>query len=196
MRQFCILLFALLAAPASASGVFKCTDATGKVSFTDRPCPRGSDTEAVRIRMRDPNAVDDGSAETRGRRRACAELARPAWDLIPLEAGGRLSDGQSQQLRDTRSALESQCRMRLTSSPLAYDCRERLAELTQATARAVDPTFATQRDRLQAEFDLRCSGDAVLADVEAHLRSLDPEPAPPPPLEPSANPPGESPPQQ
>lgn len=171
-RYSCLLLFALLPSAAGATDVFKCTDADGKVSFTDRPCPSGTDTESVRLRVDDPTRamVDAGLRE---QREACVALARPAWDLLPREAAGQLDAAGAATLRESRTELQAQCRQRLSSSPLAYDCRERLAVLSRATARAVDPQYAADRDRVQADFDRRCGEDAIRADIEQHLRPAD-----------------------
>jgi hypothetical protein len=166
-------LFALAVLPASTAhggDVFKCTDASGQVSFTDRPCPVGSETEAMRLRG--GGMVGGDSSESRAKRRACAVLARPAWDLLPREASGQLSDSESITLREARDALAIQCRQRMTASPLAFECREQLGALTRATAAAVDPAKEADRDRLQAEFDRRCSEEAVLEDIGRHLRDL------------------------
>ena len=167
-----IAVLALAADGAAAADVFKCTDASGQVSFTDRPCPKGAETEA--LRMRGGGMVGGESAESRARRRACAELARPAWDLLPREASGQLSATEASSLRDAREALAAQCRQRLTASPLAFECREQLAALTRATAAAVDPAQEAERDRQQAEFDRRCGDAAVLDDIGRHLRDLAP----------------------
>jgi hypothetical protein len=45
--------------------------------------------------------------------------------------------------------------------------------LSRATARAVDPQYAADRDRLQADFAQRCGEDAIRADIEQYLRSTD-----------------------
>jgi hypothetical protein len=167
------LLFALAVlpvAPAQAGDVFKCTDAGGQVSFTDRPCPKGSDTEA--LRLRGGGMVGSDSVESRNRRRACAELARPAWDLLPREASGQLSAVETRTLRDAREGLATQCRQRMTASPLAFECREKLAALTRATAAAVDPAKEADRDLVQAEYDRQCGEAAVLEDIGRHLRDL------------------------
>jgi hypothetical protein len=167
-----IAVLALAVDSAGAGDVFKCTDASGQVSFTDRPCPKGSETEA--LRLRGGGMVGGESAESRARRRACAELARPAWDLLPREASGQLGDAETALLRDTRAALATQCRQRLTASALAFECREQLAALTRATAAASDPRRERDRDRVQAEFDRRCGEAAVLDDIARHLRELQP----------------------
>ena len=166
-----LVLCAVALQPAQAS-VFKCTDSSGKVSFTDRPCPTGSDTEALAIRATDPNQPPP-TPGARERQRDCAQIARPAWDLLPREASGQLDASEARQLQDAREQLANQCQQRLTTSPLAYECREQLTVLTRATARAVDPQFAAERDRLQAEFDRRCGDEAVLLDIVGHLRDLD-----------------------
>lgn len=173
MRTLLLFALAALAVDAVRAGdVFKCTNAAGQVSFTDRPCPKGSETEA--LRLRGGGMVGGESVESRARRRACAELARPAWDLLPREASGQLSAAEASSLRDAREALAAQCRQRLTASPLAFECREQLAALTRATAAAVDPAREAERDRLQAEFDRRCGEAAVLDDIGRHLRDLEP----------------------
>lgn len=167
-----LLALALLPAAATRAGdVFKCTDASGQVSFTDRPCPKGSDTEA--LRLRGGGMVGGESVESRARRRACAELARPAWDLLPREASGQLDATEAGTLRDAREALATQCRQRMTASPLAFECREQLGALTRATAAAADPAKGAERDRLQEEYDRRCGETAVLEDIGRHLRDLD-----------------------
>lgn len=180
MRTSCALLFLLLApACVPAADVFKCTDASGQVSFTDRPCPKGSETES--LRLRGGGMVGGESTDARARRRACAELARPAWDLLPREASGQLSADETAILRGAREALATQCRQRMTASPLAFECREQLGALTRATAAAVDPAKETDRDRLQSEYDQRCGEAAVLEDIGRHLRDLDGAPADAPP---------------
>jgi hypothetical protein len=167
-----IAVLALATEGVAAGDVFKCTDASGQVSFTDRPCPKGAETEA--LRMRGGGMVGGESAEARARRRACAELARPAWDLLPREASGQLAGAEAELLRDTREALATQCRQRLTASALAFECREQLTALTRATAAAADPKLEGERDRLQADFDRRCGEAAVLDDIARHLRDLGP----------------------
>lgn len=169
------LLFAVLALATGGSvagDVFKCTEPDGRVTFTDRPCPRGSETEA--LRLRGGGMVGGESADARARRRACAELARPAWDLLPREAAGQLEAAEAALLRDTRDTLAIQCRQRLTASALAFECREQLATLTRATAAAADPRLEEARDRVQADFDRRCGETAVLDDIARHLRDLEP----------------------
>jgi hypothetical protein len=167
-----LLLLAVLPSSALGSDVHKCTDAEGRVSFTDRPCPAGTDAEAVRLRS-DETGRAAFEAGQRQQRAACIELARPAWDLLPREAAGQLDADAAATLRDSRTQLQAQCRMRLSTSPLAYDCRERLGVLSRATARAVDPRFAAERDRLQADFDQRCGEAAIRADIDAYLRPSD-----------------------
>lgn len=179
-RPMLLLALALLpAAAATAGDVFKCTDASGQVSFTDRPCPKGSDTEA--LRLRGGGMVGGESVEARNRRRGCAELARPAWDLLPREASGQLGAEETSTLRNAREALAAQCRQRMTASPLAFECREKLGALTRATAAAVDPAKEADRDLLQAEYDRQCGEAAVLEDIGRHLRDLDGAPADAPP---------------
>lgn len=171
-RLFLLLAFLALSGPAAhGADVFKCTDASGRVSFTDRPCPKGSDTES--LRLRGGGMVGGESAESRAQRKACAELARPAWDLLPREAAGQLSAEEAMTLRNARDALAAQCQQRMTASPLAFECREQLEALTRATAAAVDPAKEADRDRLQAEYDRRCGETAVLEDIGRHLRALD-----------------------
>lgn len=171
-RLLPLLAFLALSVPAAhAADVFKCTDASGQVSFTDRPCPKGSDTES--LRLRGGGMVGGESSESRAQRRACAELARPAWDLLPREAAGQLSADEATILRNAREALAAQCQQRMTASPLAFECREQLEALTRATAAAVDPAKEADRDRLQAEYDRRCGETAVLEDIGRHLRALD-----------------------
>jgi hypothetical protein len=178
------ILFLLVAAPIGATEVFKCTDAAGKVSFTDRPCPKGAAAESVKIRAPDPNRPP-GEVAASASRQSCVDIARPAWDLLPLEAGGSLNPEQRRTLEAARRNLQTECRKRLTSSSLAYDCREKLNVLTRATARAADPKYAADRDVLQAEFDRVCSEQAIRDDVERHLRDsgvADAPPAQSPPL--------------
>lgn len=173
MRIFLgLMLLCVGAVPVADAGVFKCTDGSGKVSFTDRPCPKGSDTEALAIRATDPNQPPPAPG-AREKRRECAQIARPAWDLLPREASGQLDASEARQLQDARDQLASQCQQRLTTSPLAYECREQATVLTRATARAVDPQYAIDRDRLQAEYDRRCGDEAVLQDIVEHLREID-----------------------
>ncbi len=184
MRIFpCLMLLLAGAAQTAHADVFKCTDDSGKVSFTDRPCPKGSDTEALEIRATDPNQPAP-TPDAREKRRDCAQLARPAWDLLPREASGQLDATEARTLQGARDQLASQCQQRLTTSPLAYECREQLTVLTRATARAADPQYEADRDLLQAEFDRRCGDEAVLKDIADHLRDLesippamDPEPS-------------------
>ncbi len=172
MRIFLGLLVLCAALPSAHAGVFKCTDGSGKVSFTDRPCPTGSDTEALAIAATDPNQPPP-TPGARERRRDCAQIARPAWELLPREASGQLDASEARQLQNARDQLASQCQQRLTTSPLAYECREQASVLTRATARAVDPQYAADRDRLQAEYDRRCGDEAVLQDIAEHLREID-----------------------
>jgi len=184
MRIFLgLMLLGAGATQTAHADVFKCTDDSGKVSFTDRPCPQGSDTEALELRAIDPNqpAPAPGARE---QRRDCAQLARPAWDLLPREASGELDATQARALQDARNQLASQCRQRLTTSPLAYECREQLTVLTRATARAANPQYEADRDLVQADYDRRCGDEAVLKDIAEHLRDLesipsamDPEPS-------------------
>jgi hypothetical protein len=169
-RIACLLL--LLSSPAlvQAGDVFKCTDGAGAVVYTDRPCPKGTDTEA--LRLRGGGFTGGEAAESRARRLGCAETARPAWDLLPLEASGQLDEAASGLLRATREALATQCGQRLSVSSLAFECREQLAVLTRATAAAADPAREADRDLLQAEFDRRCGDAAVLEDIGRHLRPI------------------------
>lgn len=167
------------ASDVAAAGVYKCTDAAGKVSFTDRPCPSGSGAEALKIRTTDPASSPVPGA--RDRLRGCIDLARPAWDLLGKEAAGQLSGEEVAQLQSSREALATQCGQRLSSSTLNYECRQQMAVLTRATARASDPDYAADRDRLQAEFDRRCGEAQVREDIELHLRSLGTMDAPAPP---------------
>lgn len=167
----CLPLLLCATAVAQAGDVFKCTNAAGAVVYTDRPCPQGSDTEALRLRGGD--AAGGESTQSRERRRGCAETARAAWDLLPLEASGQLDEAATGLLRAGREALATQCGQRLSVSALAFECREQLAVLTRATAAAADPAREADRDRLQADYDRRCGDEAVLEDIERHLRPID-----------------------
>jgi hypothetical protein len=171
MKRMTLFAAALLAATvAQAADVYKCTDAAGKVSFTDRPCPMGDETEALRLPGSEPAEAETGAA--RARLRACAMIARPAWDLQPRETAGQLTAAEDAQLREARRTLGAQCRQRLSASQLAFQCPERLAALTRATAAAVDPRLEGARDRLQEEYDRRCGEEAILDDIGRHLRAL------------------------
>jgi Domain of unknown function (DUF4124) len=83
MRYWCALaLAAMFAAPVHAE-VYKCRDADGKLSFTDRPCPKGAQSETVELV--DPT----NDAATADIEPGCVDLARAVWRLQPMEAGGR-----------------------------------------------------------------------------------------------------------
>ena len=60
-RLIAIFLFALLATPASAAGVFKCTNAEGKTYYSERACPK--DESAERLRVPKASADDEATAE-------------------------------------------------------------------------------------------------------------------------------------
>ena len=93
---FALALAALLAAPAQAD-VYKCRDADGKLSFTDRPCPKGAQSETVEI-------VDPASdAAVASIEPGCVDLAQAVWRLQPMEAGGRLSADQRSELSGARN---------------------------------------------------------------------------------------------
>lgn len=61
-RLIAIFLFALLAMPASAAGVFKCTNAEGKTYYSERACPK--DESAERLRVPRASGNDDASEAT------------------------------------------------------------------------------------------------------------------------------------
>jgi hypothetical protein len=170
-RIACLLFLLSTPAAAPAGDVFKCTDASGQVVYTDRPCPKGSDTEA--LRLRGVGVTGGESTDARERRLGCAQTARPAWDLLPREASGQLDEASLGLLRAARDALATQCRQRLSVSALAFECRAQMLQLTQATAAAADPAREADRDLLQAEFDRRCGEAAILEDIGRHLRAID-----------------------
>lgn len=61
-RLIAIFLFALLAMPATAAGVFKCTNAEGKTYYSERACPKDESTERLRV----PKASADDEAPAEG----------------------------------------------------------------------------------------------------------------------------------
>lgn len=64
-RFIAIFLFALLAMPATAAGVFKCTNAEGKTYYSERACPK--DESAEKLRVPKATADDEASAEADGK---------------------------------------------------------------------------------------------------------------------------------
>lgn len=160
---FALALAALLAAPAQAD-VYKCRDADGKLSFTDRPCPKGAQSETVEI-------VDPASdAAVASIEPGCVDLAQAVWRLQPMEAGGRLSADQRSELSGARNRLEQECGMQLASSSLAFRCQVRQAAVTAATARAADPAHAGDLAMAEADYKQQCDDGAVNADIRQHLR--------------------------
>lgn len=164
MRYWCALaLAAMFAAPVHAE-VYKCRDADGKLSFTDRPCPKGAQSETVELV--DPT----NDAATADIEPGCVDLARAVWRLQPMEAGGRLSADQRSELVGARNRLEQECELQLASSSLAFRCQVRQAAVTAATARAADPARAGELAMAEADYKRQCDDGAVNADIRRHLR--------------------------
>lgn len=168
-RTFACLLL-LAAVPVPAADVYKCIGADGTLIYSDRPCPAGARTEAVPQRAH-AAAPAGGPSDTE---RVCAAVAAPLWDLQPLETGGQLDLEQSTLVRTTRERLRGECGMRLAVSALAHECRQRTLEVTAAVQRAADPRHARELERVQAEYEARCSDAARDADIIRHLRPLEP----------------------
>lgn len=63
IRLAAIFLFALVAMPADAAGVYKCTNAEGKTYYSDRACPKNESAERLRVPK---SAQGDATAETDG----------------------------------------------------------------------------------------------------------------------------------
>jgi hypothetical protein len=161
---FVLVLATWVVAPVRAD-VYKCVDADGKLSFTDRPCPKGAQSETLEV-----SAPQDAGAPTAVVPPACIELAQPVWRLQTMEAGGRLSAPQRTELNGARNRLEQECRLRLASSSLAFRCQERQADVTAATSRAADPAHADELAIAEADYKRQCDDGAINADIRLHLR--------------------------
>lgn len=164
MRYWFALVLATVAVAPAQAEVYKCSNADGSVSFTDRPCPKDAQSETVRLQ--DPV----GDAAQNNVEPACMELAQPVWRLQPMEAGGRLSADQRTELTGARNRLEQDCRLQLASSSLAFQCQVRQAAVTAATARAADPAHAQDLAKAEAEYQQQCDDSAINTDIRAHLR--------------------------
>lgn len=164
---FLLVLAACSVAPVHAD-VYKCVDANGKLSFTDRPCPKGAQSETLEV-----SAPQDAGAPAAVVPPACVELAQPVWRLQTMEAGGRLSAQQRTELNGARDALARECRMQLASSSLAFRCQERQAAVTAATSRAADPAHADALAMAEADYRQQCDEAAVNTDIRQHLRRSD-----------------------
>ena len=166
MRYWFALVLATFAVAPVQAEVYKCRNANGSVSFTDRPCPQDAQSETVQLH--DPV----GDAAVADVEPGCMELAQPIWRLQPMEAGGRLSGEQRSELTGARNRLEQDCRMQLASSSLAFQCQVRQAAVTAATARAADPAHAQDLAQAEADYQRQCDDSAVNADIRAHLRPV------------------------
>lgn len=170
MRHWFALALAAIAVGPVQAEVYKCKDAEGKVAFTDRPCPKGAQSETVELR--DPAA----EAAAPAIEPACMELAQSIWRLQPMEAGSRLTPEQDRELDGARNQLERDCRLQLASSSLAFQCQVRQQAVTAATARAADPAKAQELAQAEADYKQQCDDGAVNADIRSHLRPVGGEP--------------------
>jgi len=165
MRYCFVLVLAACVVTPAHGDVYKCVDADGGLSFTDRPCPRGAQSETLEV-----SAPPDGGAPATVVPAACVELAQPVWRLQTMEAGGRLSEQQRTELNGARDRLEQECRLRLASSSLAFRCQERQADVTAATSRAADPKHADELALAEADYKRQCDDGDINADIRLHLR--------------------------
>lgn len=159
-----LLLCLILPLPAAAE-VHQCRGADGKVSYTDRQCPKGTDSTALRL------PGDAPVEQTSGPRlsRECINVAKSMWTLQAREPSGQLSVDSTRVLTEARSQLQA-CGFRLAPSQLAFNCEAKLRELSLATAKAANPALEEGLIRVQNEYNLMCSDAAAEADIRDHMR--------------------------
>jgi hypothetical protein len=167
-RGVLALMLGLGGASVAQADVYKCRTASGSISFSDQPCSKGETLESVKVDEKAASAEDN--AKNPWTSAECVRIARPIWDMQPLEAGGTLTPEQTQSLRDARQALIFSCNARLSGSALAYRCRDKALEVTRAVAKAADPAFTESANQAQAEYDRMCGEDEVEKDIAQHLR--------------------------
>ncbi|WP_339828053.1 DUF4124 domain-containing protein [uncultured Arenimonas sp.] len=118
MRRLAFALCCLvLAAPAAAESLYKCTDAKGAISIQSEPCPAGS----TQVWKRDATPEPAPSVEELAARAALAEAeARRAAEEARLAEAARLAEEQR---------LEAEARVRAEE---AAGSPRRKSECTQA----------------------------------------------------------------
>jgi hypothetical protein len=170
VTSFCVwvLLLGLGGASVAQADVYKCRTASGSISFSDQPCAKGDTLESVKVDEK-PNDQQD-NVKSPWTSPECVRIARPIWDMQPLEAGGTLTPEQTASLRGARQSLAFSCNARLSGSALAYRCRDKALEVTRAVARAADPAHTEAMNQAQAEYDQMCGEDEVEKDIAKHLR--------------------------
>ncbi len=85
MTKACLIVLSLLAFPASAQPVYKCTNAKGENSYQSTPCR-------------------DGEASARRAHAAAAPVSAPAYTTVPAGPGQRRV-----QVRYTTTAANAAC---------------------------------------------------------------------------------------
>lgn len=172
MRKFLLSSLCLLGvavALPSFAAVHQCRGADGKISYTDRQCPKGAETTALRL----PGDTAPKGPEGPRMTRECINTAKSMWTLQAREPSGQLSEDALRVLSGARSELQA-CGFRLAPSQLAFNCEAKLRELSQATAAAANPAMTEGLLRVQGEYNELCSDAATEADIRAHLRPFTP----------------------
>lgn len=129
-RIAAILIFAVLALPATAAQVYKCTNADGSVEYSGQPCPDAAASETLRVQK--PADADDGAGEgeTQGKTlderiaeaedpvlKAQLELRKQECDLARTQLQRyenapylvqRMEDGTQRKLSEEEAAAEKQ----------------------------------------------------------------------------------------
>lgn len=129
IRIIALAAFAVLAGPAAAGSVYKCTGADGKTYYSGQPCPASAQSETLRVP--NPSSQDDtASAEKKGKslderiaeaedpvlkaqlelRKKQCELARTQlkrYEDAPYLVE-KLDDGTERRLSEEETAAEKQ----------------------------------------------------------------------------------------
>lgn len=138
-RLIAIFLLALLAMPATAAGVFKCTNAEGKTYYSERACPKDESAERLRV----PKAATGDEA-------AGASSARKSLDQRIAEATDPVIKAQL-ELEKQRCELARTQLDRYNDAPYLIRKQEDGTEVQLS-----EEESQAERDKLRKQIEERC----------------------------------------
>ena len=166
MFRLCGVLLALVAVPAFGQTMFKCPDASGKVSFQDSPCANGGGAITVK-----PSAGTDAKRDAGGKTaQGSAPKAASSDRAASLKASADRMEWERKtrdfgySIRDTEAALAS-LKAQMTSEMAAIR-----ADIRTFRSDAAAAAFESQR--AAALVSTSTKYQTLIQDTQEELRAL------------------------